>query len=128
MTQLPESHDLMLAFGMLHDTPNPRQIVEAVARIIAPGGLFVATEIAASSRLERNLGQPLVEVMYDLSLMHCVPHSVACGGKGLGALWGQEATRDVLVAAGLAVEVVRSQSDAFHNYFIARAGAPPERG
>ena len=127
VTQLPESHDLMLAFGMLHDTPNPRQIVEAVARIIAPGGLFVATEIAASSRLERNLGQPLVEVMYDLSLMHCVPHSVACGGKGLGALWGQEATREVLVGAGLEVESVRSQSDAFHNYFIARA-APPQRG
>ena len=125
VTQLPERHDLMLAFGMLHDTPNPGAIVEAVARIIAPGGLFVATEIAASSRLERNLGRPLMEVMYDLSLMHCVPHSVACGGDGLGALWGQEATRDLLAAAGLDVEVVRSQSDAFHNYFVATAGGRP---
>ncbi|PZC48477.1 MAG: DNA-binding response regulator, NarL/FixJ family [Chloroflexi bacterium] len=127
ITQHPVQHNLMLAFGMLHDTPNPAKIVAAIARIIAPQGLFIATEIAASSRLERNLGLPLIEVMYDLSLMHCVPHSVASGGEGLGALWGQEATRALLEAAGLSVQIVRSESDAFHNYFIAtpQAGIGP---
>lgn len=119
ITRTTARHDLMLAFGMLHDTPNPAQIVAAIARIIAPQGRFIATEIAASSKLERNIGQPLMEVMYDLSLMHCVPHSVAGGGDGLGALWGQEATLALLTQAGLRVELVHAQSDAFHNYFIA---------
>ena len=104
---------------MLHDTANPAEIVTATANTLASDGVLVVTEIAASSRLERNLGRPLVEVMYDLSLLHCVPHSVAIGGEGLGALWGEEATRSVLEDQGLHVQVVRSDADAFHNYFIA---------
>ena len=127
VTRLTTPHDLMLAFGMLHDTASPGAIIAAAAAAIAPAGVFVATEIAASSRLERNLGRPLVEVMYDLSLLHCVPHSVASGGDGLGALWGEEAARAALEANGLDVQIVRSESDAFHNYFIATPGSGSPR-
>ena len=126
VTQLATPHDLMLAFGMLHDTAQPEAIIAAAAAAIAPAGVFVATEITASSRLERNLGRPLIEVMYDLSLLHCVPHSVALGGAGLGALWGEEAVRAALEAGGLHVQIVRSSTDAFHSYFIATptSGSP----
>jgi len=123
VTQLASPHDLMLAFGMLHDTANPEAIMAAAAATIAPSGVFVATEITASSRLERNLGRPLIEIMYDLSLLHCVPHSVASGGAGLGALWGEESVREALEASGLDVQVVRSSTDAFHSYFIATPGS-----
>jgi hypothetical protein len=45
--------------------------------------------------------------------------SLADGGEGLGAMWGENNTRQMLDEAGFAhIEVKRVSSDIFHNYYI----------
>jgi hypothetical protein len=35
-----------------------------------------------------------------ISLMHCMPVSLAMGGKGLGTVWGEQPAREMLAEAG----------------------------
>lgn len=42
-----------------------------------------------------------------ISLMHCMPVSLAVGGKGLGTVWGEQLAREMLAQAGFgAVEAL----------------------
>ena len=39
-------------------------------------------------------------MLYTISCMHCMTVSLAQGGEGLGAMWGEEKTREYLRRAG----------------------------
>ena len=55
-----------------------------------------------------------------MSCMHCVPVSLAAGGPGLGAAWGEEKALDMLRAAGFrGVRVEQLPDDVLNNYYIA---------
>ena len=49
----------------------------------ADGGTFLMVDFKLSSRLEGNLANPCAALYYGTSLMHCMPVSLAVGGKGL---------------------------------------------
>jgi hypothetical protein len=61
--------------------------------------VFLMVDIAASSHLERNLDNPLAPFLFTVSTMHCMTVSLAAGGEGLGACWGEEKARELLAEA-----------------------------
>jgi hypothetical protein len=97
--------------------PDPRRLV--------PGGTFVMVEPRASSNLEDNLANPLAPFLYAVSTLHCMTVSLAHGGAGLGAAWGEQTVRAMLAAAGFGeVAVHEAPGDPTNAVFVtSRPGA-----
>ena len=61
-------------------------------------------DIKGSSHVHKNIGHPLGTFLYTVSCMHCMTVSLAQGGEGLGAMWGEEKTREYLQRAGFPLD------------------------
>jgi hypothetical protein len=60
-------------------------------------------------------------LLYTVSCMHCMTVSLAQGGDGLGAMWGEEKACEMLAEAGFqSVQVERLAHDIQNSYFIIR--------
>jgi SAM-dependent methyltransferase len=113
-------YDLITAFDTIHDQARPTTVLQAIADGLRPGGVFLMQDIAASSRIEGNLDNPIGPTLYAFSLMHCMPVSLSAGGEGLGAVWGEETARRMLERAGfVAVRVEGIEEDKVNSYYIA---------
>jgi hypothetical protein len=78
-------------------------------------------DIAGSSHIDQNRDHPLAPLLYTISCMHCMTVSLAQGGEGLGAMWGEEKTREYLQKAGLsAIETHRLAHDIQNNWCVVR--------
>ena len=93
--------DLITAFDAIHDQRSPHDVLNAVSQRLKPGGIFLMIEFKFSSQLEENIGNPFAAMYYSISLMHCMPVSLAVGGAGLGTVWGEQTARRLLGQAGL---------------------------
>jgi 2-polyprenyl-3-methyl-5-hydroxy-6-metoxy-1,4-benzoquinol methylase len=123
----PAAYDLVMAIDAIHDQARPGQVLSNVAAALRPGGVFFMIDVRASSHAHHNLAHPLGTFLYAMSCMHCVPVSLAGGGPGLGAVWGEELALQMLRDAGFSsVRVERLPGDVLNNYYIAAAG--PARG
>ena len=112
--------DLVTAFDAIHDQKDPASVLAGVARAVAPGGLFLMQDIAGSSDVSKNIGGPLSTFIYTISCMHCMTVSLAQGGVGLGAAWGEELAESMLRDAGFReVTVNRLEHDVMNAFFIA---------
>lgn len=79
-------------------------------------------DIAASSHLEENLDHPLGPGLYASSVMHCMMVSLAQGGEGLGAMWGEQVAREYLKEAGFSdIQTHHLEGDPMHVFYVARA-------
>lgn len=117
---LRDAYDLITVFDGIHDQAHPAIVLSAIARALRPGGTFLMADMAASSNLAENLEHPLATALYTTSTMHCMTVSLAQGGDGLGAMWGEQKARQMLSEAGFArVEVARVEGDIINNYYIA---------
>ncbi|MBA2296609.1 MAG: class I SAM-dependent methyltransferase [Actinobacteria bacterium] len=116
----PEAYDLVTAFDVVHDLAHPSRVLEQVERALRPGGTFLMVEIAASSRLENNIENPLGPLLYGASIFHCMSVSLAQGGEGHGTCWGEENATAALEAARFVdIEAKRVEDDPFHAVFVA---------
>jgi len=71
--------------------------------------------------VHENIEHPLGPALYTASIFHCMSVSLAGGGPGLGAMWGEQAALELLERAGFdQVEVKRVETDFLNNYYIAR--------
>jgi 2-polyprenyl-3-methyl-5-hydroxy-6-metoxy-1,4-benzoquinol methylase len=112
--------DLITAFDAIHDQAAPDRVLAAIARALRPGGVFLMQEIAGSSRLERDLDNPVAPFLYTISCLHCMTVSLSQGGMGLGAMWGAETATRMLEEAGFREIQVRSlPHDVLNQYFTA---------
>jgi SAM-dependent methyltransferase len=112
--------DLVTAFDAIHDQARPARVLANVAAALRPGGTFLMVEVRASSHHHQNADHPAGTFLYAMSCMHCVPVSLAAGGPGLGAAWGEEKALDMLRAAGFrGVRVEQLPDDVLNNYYIA---------
>lgn len=101
--------DLITAFDAVHDQHSPQQVLGQIRAALAPGGVFLMVDANFATDLAGNVGNPQAALCYAISLLYCVPVSLAGGGAGLGAMWGTELAHDMLAAAGFGqVEVVDS--------------------
>jgi SAM-dependent methyltransferase len=117
----PSSHDLVTAFDVIHDLPDPRGTVAAIHAALKPNGVFLMVDIAASSQLQDNIDHPLGPALYTASVFHCLTVSLANDGPGLGTMWGEQQALELLADAGFAdVQVKRIEADFLNAYYVAR--------
>jgi SAM-dependent methyltransferase len=115
--------DFITTFDAVHDQARPDLMLAGIAAALRPGGVYLCVDTSASSRLAENLGHPLGPFLYTVSCMHCMTVSLADGGMGLGAMWGEQTARRMLGEAGFtSVEARRLDRDIVNAYFIATKG------
>jgi 2-polyprenyl-3-methyl-5-hydroxy-6-metoxy-1,4-benzoquinol methylase len=120
LTLEPAAYDLITTFDVVHDLPRPAETVRAIHDALRPGGVYLMVDIAASSHVHENLEHPLGPALYTASIFHCMSVSLASGGPGLGAMWGEQRALEILREAGFEdVEVKRVEADFLNNYYIA---------
>ena len=116
-----ERYGLITAFDAIHDQAKPREVLKRVATALRPDGVFLMQDIDASSHVHKNLDHPMAPMLYTISCMHCMTVSLAQGGEGLGAMWGEEKTREYLAKAGFrSVEKRELAHDIQNNWYIVR--------
>jgi ubiquinone/menaquinone biosynthesis C-methylase UbiE len=102
VTNLPSDprFDVVTAFDAIHDQKAPESVLRSVNQALASHGMFLMIEFKFSSNVEENVNNPFAPMYYGISLMHCMPVSLAVGGTGLGTVWGEQTARKLLAKAG----------------------------
>ncbi len=114
--------DLVTTFDAVHDQSQPAKVLKAIHRMLRPGGTYLCVEPKASSDLADMLDEPMAPFLYTISTMHCMQVSLAYGGEGLGAAWGEQTAVQYLENAGFHdIEVTGVREDRANSFFIARA-------
>lgn len=116
-----EAFDVVTTFDAVHDQAAPDQVLNGIAAALRPDGVYLCVDVAASSHLEENLDHPIGPAIYTISTMHCMTVSLALGGAGLGAAWGEQTALAMLADAGFAkVTTEHVEGDIFNAYYVAR--------
>jgi 2-polyprenyl-3-methyl-5-hydroxy-6-metoxy-1,4-benzoquinol methylase len=92
--------DLITTFDVMHDLPDPVGAMKRIRAALADGGTYLMVEPKVADDLETNMGNPFARMFYGISCLHCVPQSLAQGGLGLGACWGEKRARALAAEAG----------------------------
>src|SRR4029450_6176404 len=95
-----EAFDLVTTFAAIHDQAKPLNVLKGIHRTLRSDGVYLMKEIKGSSQVYKNIDHPLGTFLYTISCLHCMTVSLAQGGEGLGAMWGEEKTREYLTQAG----------------------------
>ncbi|MBB5129737.1 2-polyprenyl-3-methyl-5-hydroxy-6-metoxy-1,4-benzoquinol methylase [Streptomyces albaduncus] len=119
-TRIDGEYDLITAFDVVHDLARPAETLAAIARALRDDGTFLMGDIAASSRLEENIGHPFGPALYGFSVFYCMTTSLSTGGAGLGTLWGRQTAVRMLEEAGFATVDIKSvEGDPINVYYVA---------
>jgi ubiquinone/menaquinone biosynthesis C-methylase UbiE len=117
----PESFDLITTFDAVHDQGKPFHLLKGIHRALGKDGVYLMQEIKASSHVHNNCGHPIGTFLYTISCMHCMTVSLAAGGEGLGAMWGEERMREYVASAGFrAVQKHELAHDIQNNWYVIR--------
>jgi ubiquinone/menaquinone biosynthesis C-methylase UbiE len=117
----PGTFDLIATFDAIHDQAKPLDVLKGIQRALKPDGVYLMQEIKGSTALERNMEHPVGTALYTISCMHCMTVSLAQGGEGLGAMWGEEKAREYLVKAGFgSVEKNELAHDIQNDWYVIR--------
>lgn len=116
-----ETFDLAFTFDAVHDQAQPAAVLANIRQLLRPGGVYLMQDIDAASAVDGNIGRPLAPFIYAISCMHCMTVSLAQGGVGLGAAWGEELALKMLKEAGFDnVETHRLPHDILNLYYVCR--------
>jgi SAM-dependent methyltransferase len=117
----PEAFAFVTTFDAVHDQARPLALLKGIRRTLAPEGVYLMQDIQGSSHHHENLDHPGGPLLYMISCMHCMTVSLAQGGDGLGAMWGEQKARELLAEAGFtSVDVHLLEHDPFNAYFVVR--------
>ena len=123
-TAEPEAFDVVTTFDAVHDQARPLNLLKGIHRTLRPGGIYLMQDIKGSSFVRQNLSHPLGPFLYTVSTMHCMTVSLAQGGEGLGAMWGEEKTREYLQRAGFtSIEKHEPAHDVQNNWYVMKKAA-----
>lgn len=95
-----EGFDFITTFDAVHDQAKPLNVLRGIHRALKPDGVYLMQDISGTSHVHKDCDHPIGTLLYTVSCMHCMTVSLAQGGEGLGAMWGEEQTRDYLARAG----------------------------
>jgi ubiquinone/menaquinone biosynthesis C-methylase UbiE len=116
-----DAYDFVSTFDAVHDQAKPLNVLKGIHRTLRPDGVYLMQDIKGSSQVHKNLDHPLGPLLYTVSCMHCMTVSLAQGGEGLGAMWGEEKTREYLAKAGFrSVEKHELAHDIQNNWYVVR--------
>jgi len=117
----PGAFDFVATFDAVHDQAQPRRLLAGIERTLADGGVYLMQDISGSGHVHKDVEHPLGTLLYTVSCMHCMTVSLAQGGEGLGAMWGEEKTREYVRDAGFSsIETKRLAHDVQNNWYVIR--------
>jgi ubiquinone/menaquinone biosynthesis C-methylase UbiE len=117
----PATFDLITTFDAIHDQGRPLDVLKSIHRALKPDGVYLMQDIKGSSDVHKNIGHPIGTLLYTVSCMHCMTVSLAQNGEGLGAMWGEEKTREYLQRAGFrSIEKNELAHDIQNNWYVVR--------
>jgi ubiquinone/menaquinone biosynthesis C-methylase UbiE len=120
-TAPPAAFDFITTFDAIHDQARPLRVLQGIYRALRDDGVYLMQDIKGSSHMPNNIAHPLGTVLYTVSCMHCMTVSLAQGGEGLGAMWGEEKTREYLRRAGFrSIETHELDHDIQNNWYVVR--------
>ncbi|MGE9289357.1 MAG: class I SAM-dependent methyltransferase [Puniceicoccales bacterium] len=115
------SADLILSFDAIHDQARPDRVLVGIRRTMRPDGVYIMQDIGASSNVFENQDHPIGPLLYSLSCCHCMTVSLAQGGLGVGAMWGEQLARKFLSNAGFTrIDKKLLEHDIQNYYYICR--------
>jgi 2-polyprenyl-3-methyl-5-hydroxy-6-metoxy-1,4-benzoquinol methylase len=115
----PESFDFVTTFDAVHDQAKPLNVLKGIHRALKPKGTYLMQDISGTSHVHRDIDHPIGTFLYTVSCMHCMTVSLAQGGEGVGAMWGEEMTRDYLERAGFrSIVTHRLAHDIQNNWYV----------
>jgi ubiquinone/menaquinone biosynthesis C-methylase UbiE len=111
--------DLTTTFDAIHDQGQPGNVLKGIHRALRADGVYLMQETKGSTHPLNNLDHPFGTFLYTVSCMHCMTVSLAQGGEGLGAMWGEDKTREYLALAGFrAVDKHELAHDIQNNWYV----------
>ncbi len=114
-----ESFDFITTFDAIHDQAKPLNVLRGIHRALKPDGVYLMQDISGSSHAHQDIEHPIGTFLYTISCMHCMTVSLAQGGEGLGAMWGEEKTREYLQKAGFrSITTHRLAHDIQNNWYV----------
>lgn len=120
-TAEPDSIDCITTFDAIHDQKRPLKVLRGIYRALRRDGIYLMQDIRGSSYVANNIDHPIGPFLYTISTMHCMTVSLAQGGEGLGAMWGEEKAREYLAEAGFrSIETHRLDHDIQNNWYVIR--------
>jgi SAM-dependent methyltransferase len=113
--------DFITTFDVIHDLAEPMAGLRRIRESLSDDGLYLMMEPNASSDLEGNLN-PRGALLYGISTMHCMTQSLAKGGDGLGAAWGQQKAERYAAEAGFSgFQTLEDISNRFSAFYLLSA-------
>jgi 2-polyprenyl-3-methyl-5-hydroxy-6-metoxy-1,4-benzoquinol methylase len=120
-TAEPDAFDFITTFDAIHDQGQPLNVLRGIHRALKPEGVYLMQDISGTSHVDKDIEHPIGTFLYTISCMHCMTVSLAQGGEGLGAMWGEEKTREYLTKAGFrSITVNRLAHDIQNNWYVVR--------
>lgn len=114
-----ESFDLITTFDAIHDQAKPLNVLKGIYQALKPDGTYLMQDIGGTSHVDKDIEHPIGTFLYTISCMHCMTVSLAQGGEGVGAMWGEEETREYLTKAGFrSIETHRLAHDIQNNWYV----------
>jgi 2-polyprenyl-3-methyl-5-hydroxy-6-metoxy-1,4-benzoquinol methylase len=116
---VPESFDFITTFDAVHDQARPLGVLKGIHRALKPKGTYLMQDISGTSHVHRDIEHPIGTFLYTVSCMHCMTVSLEQGGEGVGAMWGEEMTRQYLERAGFrSIITHRLAHDIQNNWYV----------
>lgn len=114
-----EAFDFVTTFDAIHDQARPLNVLKGIHRALKPDGTYLMQDISGTSDLRKDREHPIGTFLYTASCMHCMTVSLAQGGEGLGAMWGERKTREYLAQAGFgSVTTHRLAHDIQNHWYV----------
>lgn len=119
VTAEPEAFDCVTTFDAIHDQAKPLNVLKGIHRTLTSDGVYLMQDISGTSHVHKDIEHPIGTFLYTISCMHCMTVSLAQGGEGLGAMWGEERTREYLQRAGFrSMTTHRLAHDIQNNWYV----------
>jgi len=115
----PAAYDFITTFDAIHDQSKPLNVLKGIRRALRPDGVYLMQDISGTSHVDQDIEHPIGTLLYTVSCMHCMTVSLAEDGEGLGAMWGEEKTREYLRKAGFKDVVTHKlDHDIQNNWYV----------
>jgi ubiquinone/menaquinone biosynthesis C-methylase UbiE len=114
-----ENFDFVTTFDAIHDQAKPLNVLKGIYRSLKPDGVYLMQDIGGTSHIHKDVEHPFGTFLYTISCMHCMTVSLAQNGEGLGAMWGEEKTREYLQKAGFrSIQTNKLAHDIQNNWYV----------
>ena len=118
-TAEPNAYDFVTTFDAVHDQAKPLSLLRGIHCALKDDGVYLMQDISGTSHVHKDVDHPIGTFLYTVSCMHCMTVSLAQGGEGLGAMWGEEKTRDYLGRAGFGSVITHKlDHDMQNNWYV----------